>query len=113
MEGFSSESELLSHYEKTGLNYTIMALLFRDTNSGNTPTKLNYDIRIHEKGLMWHTNKLYETLMQYMPGMGKYIYLSFEFILTKLHFINSQAQILIFIVDFYLYSYLLVLLTQI
>lgn len=70
MEGFVSEQALLLNSEKTGLNHTIMALIFKDTYSGKIPTKLNYDIRIYEKNLLWHTNKLYKTLMQYIPGMG-------------------------------------------
>lgn len=35
------------------------------------PRKLEYDIRFHEKGMKWDTQKLFVSTDQYIPLQGK------------------------------------------
>lgn len=69
-KGFSSEEDLLNYYEKHGTNKSIMAVIFNGISENIIPQQLNYDIRLYQKAIVWHTNRLFVFSDQYIPLQG-------------------------------------------
>lgn len=51
-----------------------MAVIFNGISENIIPQQLNYNIRLYEKAVVWHTNRLFVLSDQYIPLQGEYLY---------------------------------------
>lgn len=68
---FENRKRLIDYYNSYEKSEVTVAILFEDVGH-RIPKHLNYEIMIHEDGVIWNTNKLFSDPFIYIPGRGKY-----------------------------------------